>query len=379
MNNLNEISQVIILAAGRSRRMESLSKNEPKCLLPYNGERVLERLVRQIKNTGISKIVITTGYRADIINKIFETDSVVETVENKLYEEDVNIYSMSLALSKIDGPCVIFESDTIMEDALVKYVIGSDFEGHSVWFTKGKFSENQYGGILQADRYSNIKDIRIVSAYKESYRKYEKLSGIMRVGPNEIELFRALVNKYAHTTVKQYFLNAWIENLKLLPGISADISMFEFFTFNKPEEYYQVQGKDIGIVQKCPEFSFLPITDLSPIEEYDDARVKTLKDKIVSEGKWNVPIIVEKRGLILDGQHRFQVAKILGLERIPSIMVSYDEVKVWTLRKEIKITKSNVIKKVKSGQVYPYKTVKHKFDFEIPDSLDIQLRELMGE
>lgn len=50
MSDLNEIRQVIILAAGRSRRMEKLSRRESMCLLPYKGERVLERLVRQIKD-----------------------------------------------------------------------------------------------------------------------------------------------------------------------------------------------------------------------------------------------------------------------------------------------------------------------------------------
>ena len=120
MENMNEINQVIILAAGRSRRMEHLSKRVPKCLLKYNDEIILSRLVRQIKSLGVKKIVITIGYRADIMKKLFENDENIILVENKLYEEDVNIQSMNLALSKIDGPCAIFEADTIMEDDLVK-------------------------------------------------------------------------------------------------------------------------------------------------------------------------------------------------------------------------------------------------------------------
>lgn len=374
---LNEIEQVIILAAGRSRRMESLSKNEPKCLLPYKGERVLERLVRQIKATGVKKIVITTGYRADIINDLFRDDPVVETIENKLYEEDVNIYSMALALSKIDGPCAVFEADTLMEDALVRYVVGSDFEGKSVWFTRGKFNATQYGGILHSDKYANITDIKIVAAYQEKYKSYEKLSGIMRIGGSELELFKALINKYAKTTIRQYFLNAWIENLKLLPCISADISMFEFFTFNKPEEYYQVQGKEINIMQAAPPVELISTEGLYHIEEHDPERCENLRKKIMNEQQWNVPIIVEKKhGLILDGQHRYEVAKILQLVRIPAIYVEYEDVKVWTLRKEIKITRDTVIRKVKAGECYPYKTVKHKFSFEIPDTLEINLNEL---
>lgn len=374
---LNEINQVVILAAGRSRRMESLSKSEPKCLLPYKGERVLERLVRQIKATGVKKIVITTGYRADIIEQLFKDDPVVETVQNRFYEEDVNILSMSLALAKIDGPCAIFEADTIMEDSLVKYVIGSDFEGKSVWFTRGKFNENQYGGILHSDRFGNVTEIGIVSAYQEKYRKFEKLSGIMRVGPNEIELFKALVNKYSKTTIRQYFLNAWIENLRLLPCISADISMFEFFTFNKPAEYYQVQGKEIGVLNGSPEIEYVAVDQLKHIEEFDPERALHLKEKVLADGAWNVPLIVEKKHhLVLDGQHRTEVAKMLGFKRLPAICVSYDEVKVWTLRKEMKVSQSLVIKKVKTGDIYPYKTVKHKFSFSIPDDLGLSFDEL---
>lgn len=36
---MNEIKQVIILAAGRSRRMENLSNKIPKCLFEYDNEK----------------------------------------------------------------------------------------------------------------------------------------------------------------------------------------------------------------------------------------------------------------------------------------------------------------------------------------------------
>lgn len=368
MSQLNEIKDVIILAAGRSRRMEQLSRREPKCLLPYKGERVLERLVRQIKENGVERIHITTGYCASKIAEIFKDDPIVETIENKYYEEDVNILSMSLAISRVNGPVAIFEADTIMEDALVKYVMGSDFEGKSVWFTRGQFNSSQYGGILKSDKYGKITDIRIVSAYNERFKGYSKLSGVMRVGGNEIELFKALVNKYARTTIKQYFLNAWIENIRLLCGYEADISHFRFFTFNKPEEYYQVQNSDIDTRQGEVKVELVEVSSLHGIEEHDPARADILQEKIKDEGRWTVPVIITRIGhLVLDGQHRMEVAKRLGLSRIPAIIVDYNDVDVWTLRKEIPVNQKKVEKKVlKEKTIYPYKTVKHKFDFDIP-------------
>ena len=368
MSHLNEIKEVIILAAGRSRRMEQLSRREPKCLLPYKGERVLERLVRQIKENGAERIYITTGYCANKISDIFKDDQTVETIENKYYEEDVNILSMSLAVSRVNGPVAIFEADTIMEDALVKYVMGSDFEGKSVWFTRGQFNPSQYGGILKSDKYGKIKDIRIVSAYNDRFKGYSKLSGIMRVGGNEIELFKALVNKYARTTIKQYFLNAWIENIRLLNGYEADISHFRFFTFNKPEEYYQVQNTDIDTKQSDVKVELVDVSSLHGIEEHDPARADILQEKILEEGHWTVPVIITSYGhMVLDGQHRLEVANRLRLSRIPAIVVDYNDVDVWSLRKEIPVNQKKVERKVLIEKViYPYKTVKHKFNFDIP-------------
>lgn len=375
---LNEIQQVIILAAGRSRRMESLCNKEPKCLLPYKGERVLERLVRQLKACGVKKIVITVGYRADLMRKIFKDVDGVILVENKMYEEDINIYSLSLALKKIDGPFALFEADTIMDDAMVKYVVGADFDGKSVWFTRGKFQPGQYGGVLRSDKYGKVTDVRLVASYQEKYKTYQKLTGVMRVGKDEAELFKALVHKYARTTIKQYFLNAWIENIKLLPSYEADITPFEFFTFNKPEEYYQVQSKEIGVITAAPEVQMVSVDGLRHIEGWDEERAKRLTEKIRHEGVWNVPVIVDKKdGLVLDGQHRLETAKLLGLKKIPALLVAYEDIMVWTLRKEEKVSHALVRRRVlHEGTLYPYKTVKHKFPFMVPGNLGISLEAL---
>ena len=175
------------------------------------------------------------------------------------------------------------------------------------------------------------------------------------------------MNKYARTTLRQYFLNAWIENIKLLPSCEADISAFQFFSFNKPAEYYQMQETDIGLLGYTPEVQLVPVEGLKHIEEHDDDRVQALREKIETEGKWDTPIIIEQKDhLVLDGQHRMEVAKLMGLKRIPAIVVDYRDVHVWTLRKELKVSLPLIRKRVREDNIYPYKTVKHKFDFYLP-------------
>ena len=218
---MNEIKQVIILAAGRSRRMENLSNKIPKCLFEYDNEKIICRLVRQIKKYGVEKIVITVGYRADLMKKIFADDPNVILVNNTMYEEDVNINSMNLALKHIDGPCVVFEADTIMEDSLVKYVLGSDFEGKSVWFTKGKFVEPQYGGILKSDKYGKVTDIRIIPTYQAKYKGYSKLSGLMRINKEQIELFKQYLIKQTTNQFIMFDLSIkWMEIINYLFSIT---------------------------------------------------------------------------------------------------------------------------------------------------------------
>ena len=71
-----------------------------------------------------------------------------------------------------------------------------------------------------------------------------------------------------------------------------------------------------------------------------------------------------------------EAAKRLGLARIPAVRVNYGDVSVWSLRKEIKVSQKRVEKAVlKDGTIYPYKTVKHKFPFDVPD-IHIPLEEL---
>ena len=103
---------------------------------------------------------------------------------------------------------------------------------------------------------------------------------------------------------------------------------------------------------------------LRPIENHSDSRVKNMKEKMLKNSLWIRPISVEKNNmLILDGHHRFNVAKKLGFKYIPSELFDYKDqnVSVWSLRKDCIVTKELVIKNAKSGNIYPYKTAKHKF------------------
>ena len=59
----------LILAAGRGRRMMSLTESVPKCLLEIDGKPLLQRQIEAMKEAGISEIAIVTGYKSNLLKK----------------------------------------------------------------------------------------------------------------------------------------------------------------------------------------------------------------------------------------------------------------------------------------------------------------------
>ena len=116
--------------------------------------------------------------------------------------------------------------------------------------------------------------------------------------------------------------------------------------------------------------------DLSPIEGYSKKRAKWLKDKILEEKVWTQPLKIDANNmLVLDGHHRCQVALALGLEKVPCQLFSYEEVDLWSLRPTHEVNRELVIKRALAGEIYPYKTVKHRFP-DVVSECSYELSEL---
>ncbi|HHU47866.1 MAG TPA: NTP transferase domain-containing protein, partial [Bacteroidales bacterium] len=50
--------QAIILAAGMGKRLGDLTKNNTKCMIKVNGITLIERLLTQLDNLNLSKIIL---------------------------------------------------------------------------------------------------------------------------------------------------------------------------------------------------------------------------------------------------------------------------------------------------------------------------------
>ncbi len=116
---------------------------------------------------------------------------------------------------------------------------------------------------------------------------------------------------------------------------------------------------------------------LRHIEGFSPKRVDWLKKKIISEETWKVPIAIDdQHGLVLDGQHRMEVALSLNLRKIPAVKLKYAEVPLRSLRPQYNFDWQDVVQRALQGDLYPYKTVKHDFSVPLP-SVSYRLDELL--
>jgi histidinol-phosphate/aromatic aminotransferase/cobyric acid decarboxylase-like protein/choline kinase len=117
--------QAVILAAGRGRRMEPLSRSCHKALLEIGGTTILGRAMDSLIAAGVSPITIVTGYRADDITGFINAEypeTAVHFVANDDYATTNNIVSFALALESLDydDDVILIECDLLFDPRLIK-------------------------------------------------------------------------------------------------------------------------------------------------------------------------------------------------------------------------------------------------------------------
>ena len=142
---------VIILATGQGSRMGKLTSVTPKPLLPIGDTNVISRLISQLLSRGVKRITIVVGFKAEIfydkLNALFPNK--LDFVLNKNFKEDVNIFSVYLALrEKKYTNYMIFESDCIYTDLSMNKIIKSYQDKNSHWYSIASFNKIKMAASL---------------------------------------------------------------------------------------------------------------------------------------------------------------------------------------------------------------------------------------
>jgi len=105
----------------------------------------------------------------------------------------------------------------------------------------------------------------------------------------------------------------------------------------------------------------IEIKKLKPHEKTNLAHLEKLKKRVLIDGKIRNPIIIDRNSLtILDGHHRVETIRLLGLNKIPAYLVNYNDSKIMVLpRKKTQVSKRAVLLRAMHGNKFPAKTTRH--------------------
>jgi choline kinase len=109
----------MVLAAGAGRRLESLTEDLPKTLLPVDGDRtILDIALGNLRRAGMEQVVVVTGYAAERVDErraaLEERHGVeLELVFNPKAEEWNNCYSLWCAREHFARGVLLCNGDTV--------------------------------------------------------------------------------------------------------------------------------------------------------------------------------------------------------------------------------------------------------------------------
>jgi choline kinase len=121
----------LVLAAGAGRRLQPLTDDLPKTLLPVDGERtILDIALANLKAAGLDDVAVVTGFAAHRIDErkqALERDHGVnlELVFNDKAEEWNNAYSLWIAREQLRSGAILVNGDTVHPASVEETVLAA--------------------------------------------------------------------------------------------------------------------------------------------------------------------------------------------------------------------------------------------------------------
>ena len=183
----------VILAAGMAKRLRPLTDTKPKCLLKVGDRTLLERTIDAMAATGITELVVVTGYRGEMIREWINTHRQTlkwTFIDNADYEHNNNIYSLWLAGQVVRGQeFLLMDSDILCDPQAVAEVARQQepalaLNRHELGEEEMKIVVDQDNRITEISKTCRVEDAvgesvgieKMTAAYSEAlYRELDQM------------------------------------------------------------------------------------------------------------------------------------------------------------------------------------------------------------
>ncbi|MBI5227927.1 NTP transferase domain-containing protein [Candidatus Micrarchaeota archaeon] len=232
--------QAIILAGGKGTRLRPYTASFPKPLVPVGQKPIMEIVIRQLRNAGFGKIVISTGHLAELIEAYFGNGKKLGVEVSYVREEKP--LNTAGALSIIDG---LEEDFLVMNgDILTTLDYAKMFRYHL---------ENKASATIGVHQRIHKVDYGVIKIGKnsslEDYVEKPQMDFLVSMGIN-------ILNKHAVSYIKKGEPLGMPDLMLRLKGKGEKVICFkekcEWLDIGRPDDYELAQN----LVEKNPERYF---------------------------------------------------------------------------------------------------------------------------
>jgi len=183
------VKQAVILAAGKSEEF-----GKPVGMLEIEDFKLINRTLNILKENGITKIVIITGYESQYYEECFKNSKNIILVKSDTYKWTGTMHSLSLAKEYIDDDFLLVENDLIFERKAIKELVESGNRDCILFTNESGSGDEAFVEIRDNHLFKMSKDIHqfnridgeMIGLTKISYKLYTMM----------LQEFKGNVNPY---------------------------------------------------------------------------------------------------------------------------------------------------------------------------------------
>ena len=250
--------RAIILAAGFGMRMVPINTETPKGLLEVNGEPLIERIIKQLREVGVNDIYIVVGFMKECYEYLID-DYNVKLIVNIDYASKNNLHSMRLV-------------EKYLSDS---YIVPCD-----IWCRNNPFHKTEpYSWYMVSDEVNNDSTVRVnrkkelVAISKE--KGGNTMIGISYLAEKEACIVRNNIIRMSNNSYydEEFWESALFEKGKMIPmaRVVSSTDVIEINTYEQLRELdknsNQLKSDAIIIAAKSLHANLGEIMDISVLKK----------------------------------------------------------------------------------------------------------------
>ncbi len=115
--------KAVILAAGRGTRLEPVTSDISKCMLPIVGKPLIAHILNTVKDAGIEEIILIVGYKKEKIKDHFGDGSNHGLSIQYIDQKEMKGTAHAIGMAKINTDFLVLNGDTLISSEDINNIV----------------------------------------------------------------------------------------------------------------------------------------------------------------------------------------------------------------------------------------------------------------